>query len=413
MKKILFVLLDGAADTVQESFKTSYQMAHKPNIDKLAKNGVAGLIENNLGDHPDSGHSIFTLLGYSMSEYPGRGYLDALGIGLPPRPNTVYIRGNFATVKEVSTQSREGIVPSVSKTQLPPELLVIDRRAGRDTSGLKELAMSIASMNLDGVRINLHKSVAHRCVVTMSSVDISPYVSNSDPEFDNQKVKEIKPLRTDNASARTAKALDKWSYETYKILRRREENKIRKLPANYILLREASTYKLIKSFKEKLGMSGSVVAVSPVVRGIAKAAEMNVVNVPGGTSDMRTDLAGKTLAALKELEKNDFVLLHILGTDIGGHDKNIERKKGFIEKIDKEVFGRILEYVDFSKTIVVATSDHITSVFTGSHESGEMPYFVYTKGIVPDEVQTLDEVECRKGESISIDEFMEKITQFR
>jgi 2,3-bisphosphoglycerate-independent phosphoglycerate mutase len=79
MKKILFVLLDGAADIPRDGYKTSYQSAHKPNLDKLAKNGVSGLIDNNLGDHPDSGHSLFSLFGYTMSEYPGRGYLDALG----------------------------------------------------------------------------------------------------------------------------------------------------------------------------------------------------------------------------------------------------------------------------------------------------------------------------------------------
>ncbi len=412
MKKILFVLLDGAADTIEEGRNTSYQEAHKPNIDKFTKGGIAGLMENKLGEYPDSGHSIFALFGYSMPEYPGRGYLDALGIGLLPRPNTIYMRGNFATVKE-SDKLNKDMVPLYPKTQIPKDLIVVDRRAGREIVGLKEMAKEIENLFIDGVKVQLHKSVAHRCVLTISGVGLSPHVGNSDPQFVNKRVLRIKPTRTDTASVRTASTLSKWSHEIYKILRDHPLNKNRTFPANYVILREASVYSLLKPFKEKFGMDGSVVAVSPVVKGIARAAEMSVPDVPGGTADMKTDLAKKTLIALEELSKNDFVLLHILGADIGGHDGDIGKKKGFIEKIDKEVFGRILEYVDFSKTVLVVTSDHITSVFTQSHEKGLIPYMIYTKDIEPDDVQTLDEVECKKGNEITINEFMEKIIQFK
>jgi len=98
MKKILFVILDGIADDIE---KTPLMMAAKPNLDLLTKNGFAGLIENREGAHPDSGISNFVLLGYQKEEYPGRGYLEALGINLKITPGSVYIRANFATVKEV------------------------------------------------------------------------------------------------------------------------------------------------------------------------------------------------------------------------------------------------------------------------------------------------------------------------
>ena len=96
-KKVLFVILDGVADLTE---KTPLQLASKPNLDLLTKNGFAGLIENKEGHHPDSSLSTFVLLGYNKEDYPGRGYMEALGIGLRPTPGSVYLRANFATVKE-------------------------------------------------------------------------------------------------------------------------------------------------------------------------------------------------------------------------------------------------------------------------------------------------------------------------
>ena len=59
-KKILFIILDGAADNIE---KTPLMLAFKPNLDLLTKNGLSGLIENSEGKHPDSGISNFVLLG--------------------------------------------------------------------------------------------------------------------------------------------------------------------------------------------------------------------------------------------------------------------------------------------------------------------------------------------------------------
>ena len=67
-KKILFIILDGAADDIE---KTPYMLASKPNLDLITKNGFAGLLDNSERKHPDSGISNFVLLGYDKEEYPG------------------------------------------------------------------------------------------------------------------------------------------------------------------------------------------------------------------------------------------------------------------------------------------------------------------------------------------------------
>lgn len=401
-KKILFVILDGIADDIE---RTPLMMASKPNIDMLTKNGFSGLLENREGDHPDSGISNFVLLGYPKEEYPGRGYLEALGINLKITPGSVYVRANFATVKEV-------VEDKYGSGEYNPALIVADRRAGRDSSGLFEMAKAIREFFLDGVRIDFYKSVGHRGVVVLNSIDVCPEVSNSDPCEEGKEVLDIKPLTDNNNAFKTAAALNKFSKEAYKILKDHPSNKYRKIHANYILLRDASCYRYVKSFKEKFGLNGACIAASPVIKGIARAMDMHVEEVPGATADLKTDLKAKVLKALDLLNTCDFVILHILGCDITSHDKNPRLGSMFIEKIDREVFRRIIEYTNFDKTMLVVCSDHPTSSKTGLHVQGFLPYLIYTSGIESNKIDKFDENSCKQGKVMHIEDFMEEVINF-
>jgi len=401
-KKVLFVILDGIADLTE---KTPLQLASKPNLDVLTKNGFAGLIENKEGHHPDSSLSTFVLLGYSKEDYPGRGYIEALGIGLRPTPGSVYLRANFATVKEVMHNE-------LKTGTFNPHLIVVDRRAGRDKTGLFEMSKDIKEFFLDGVRIDFYKSLGHRGVVALNSMNISPNVSDSDPGIEGKEVEEIKPLTNDDLARKTAAALNKFELETYRILKEHPENRYRSVPANFILLRGASSYRYVKSFKDGFGLNGACVAASPAVKGIARVLEMEVVEISGTTADFKTNLTDKVLKALDLLNKYDFVILHILGCDAISHDKKFDLKRLFIEKIDREVFRRILEYTDFDKTMLVVASDHVTSVKTGMHMPGFMPFLIFTKGIQSNNIERFDEESCKQGPIVNIEDFMEEVIKF-
>ena len=401
-KKVLFVILDGIADDLTD---TPLKLATKPNLDLITKNGFSGLIENREGGHPDSAISNFILLGYDVMDYPGRGYLDAMGINLKPTPGSVYVRANFATVKEV-------LHDDMKTGTFEPHWVVVDRRAGRDYNGLFEMAKDIKEFFLDGVRIDFYKSLGHRGVAVLNSISISPNVTDTDLEKVDVEVPEVKPLSNDNDAAKTAAALNKFEKETYRILKDHPANKYRDVPANFILLRGASTYKYVKTFKDNLGMRGACVAASPVIKGIARAAEIDVYEVSGATADLKTDLRAKTMKALEVLNNHDFVVLHFLGCDIAAHDKKPNLKRMFIERMDREVFSKILEYVDFNKTLLVVCSDHPTSSKTGEHIPGFLPFILYTKGVESNRIQKFDEESCKQGPVINIEDFMEEVLKY-
>jgi 2,3-bisphosphoglycerate-independent phosphoglycerate mutase len=398
MRKILFIILDGVADN-QET--TPLMQATKPNLDSITSNGVAGLIENNLDKHPPSGLSTFCLLGYPKKEYPGRGYIEALGTGLEPYPGNVYLRANFANVEEEMGEITEG--------EFEPVLIVKDRRAGRETFGLKELSKELEKIMIEGIKFRFYHSLGHRGVLALTSIGISPNISDSDPMEINKRALKIKSLDGSNESEKTAHTLNKYLKEVYKVLRDNGINKQRKFPANYLLLRGAGQHKYVKTFKDRFGLTGTAIAATPVVRGVGKFLEMDTI--ASGTGDAKTDMKSKLLKALDELNKKEFVLLHIKATDIAAHDMNNNMRRIIIEKIDREIFARILEYID-EKTLLVVTSDHVTSGTTGEHLQGKFPFAIYHKNIERNNVSKFDEENCKYGPNIEISSFIEEVIKF-
>ncbi|NIP40603.1 MAG: 2,3-bisphosphoglycerate-independent phosphoglycerate mutase [Candidatus Aenigmarchaeota archaeon] len=374
--KILLIILDGAADLGE---RTPYQIAKKPNIDSLAKNGICGLIDIGYGNRVDSDFGYLNLLGcYSKEEYPGRGYLEALGVGLKPEENEICIRANFATLDKNGN--------------------VTDRRAGRDETGLEELAEKLDGMEIDGVHFEIKKSAGHRIVILMKGENLSKEVVPNDPYSVGVPLPQVKPR--DQKAKFTASVLNKFVFKTNKILLQHPLNKRRKIPANVILIRNVGVKREVRSFKKRFGMNACCVAGIPIAKGISCFLGMDISTVPGANGMPDTNLDGKTKEALDCLKKYDFVLLHINGTDILSHDAKREGKAKFIEKIDQNL-GEIIKKIDTKETVVIITSDHRTDSEKDfkhyRHTKDPVPVLVSGNGIKPDKIEKFDEYSCAKG----------------
>lgn len=115
-------------------------------------------------------------------------------------------------------------------------------------------------------------------------------------------------------------------------------------------------------------------------------AGMSVVDVPGATGGVNTDLNAKARAALKALEDHELVLLHVKGFDEASHDGNLEAKTQFIERVD----GMLGQLVDAADLIVLAC-DHTTPVTVREHTGDPVPVVICGAGVRPDDVQCYDE----------------------
>lgn len=376
MKKILLIVLDGAADLGPD---TPFSQAKKPNIDLLAKNGRCGLIDIGYKKTVDSDIGFLTLLSmYSKETYPGRGYLEALGAGIEPKEKDMCLRCDFATL------GKDGNL--------------VDRRAGREELGLQEFAEHLDGMEIDGVEFIVKKSAGHRIVILMKGESLSQMIIPNDPLKTNVPVPQIKPRDPD--AKFTASVLNKFLARANKILSKEPLNKKRKFPANIILVRNTGRKKISPSFQDSFGLKGCCIAGIPIAKGVSKFLNIDFIEVPRATGMPDTNLSGKTKAVIEALKKYDFVWLHINGADTLSHDKKREEKARFIEKVDMEI-GKIIKAVDLEQTIVSITSDHRTVSLLDfkeyEHIPDPVPVLISGGKIKSDRVGKFDETSVLKG----------------
>lgn len=407
IKKILLIIFDGLADRPVPALgnKTPLQVANITNLNLLAEKGTCG-VQNALkrGEYPTSEEAHMSILGYDyVKDLPGRGYLEALGIGLNPDKKELVLRVDFGTVDE--------------------SLTVIDPRAGNIKS-VKSFCHFIGEQQVGPFTFRIYPSLAHRAILTISGPAVSKeirhhstVVTDTDPHKSKShrganKVLVPQPLTPTIEAKMTAEAL--WAYQqlTHDMLNSYVENRVRKrggqLPANFILTRGASFYKRLTPFSEKFHLNAACIAGAPLYKGIARYVGMDLVEVEGATGGFNTNISGKIKTALNKLDQGyDFVFVHLKGLDVlseeeGDWEKEIE----FLERADK-VFKALLDF----KGVLCITGDHATPAIIKDHSEDPVPVMIV--GGEADAVKAFNEVDCLKGDlgHFSGSEIMAKLIQ--
>ncbi|MCS7385547.1 MAG: 2,3-bisphosphoglycerate-independent phosphoglycerate mutase [archaeon GB-1867-005] len=385
--KMILIIGDGMADRpVRElTFKTPLEVANTPNMDEIARRGITGLMDVlEPGVPPGSAPAHLAILGYDpYNNYTGRGAFEALGIGLNLSADDVAFRCNFATVND--------------------EFVVIDRRAGRYIHEGDELAKAISGLVLSStpdVKVLFRHSIEHRAVLVFRGKNLSRMVSSTDPGRTGVRVLEAKPLTNDPSAIRTAKALNEFTMKSHEILMRHPANKRRTSrglpPANIVLCRGAGTLPKVMSVEEKFNIKSACIAGVALIKGVCKALGFKIIDVPGATGGLNSDLHAKARAAIKALEDHDFILISVKGTDAASHDGLLDEKIRMIERID-EMVGLILDEVDVESICIAITADHASPISVRNHVGDPVPVAILAPTVVPDEVSSFSERASLKG----------------
>ena len=388
MPKAILVVCDGMADLPNPEFggKTALQAAKKPNFDRLAKEGICGLMHSVGGNRvPGSDTSHLAMFGYSPDRYyTGRGPFEAIGAGLRLEHGDVAFRCNFATVEKKGEK-----------------LVVRDRRAGRvEDKDAAALARLLDGMEIDGVKVILKHTVEHRAALILRGPGLSWKVSDTDPhDAAGVPILESRALDGSGQAKRTAEILNKLTQRAFMILSSHPINKERakrKLPqANIILSRGPGIFEKVPTLGEKFGITAACVAGGALYKGVAAYVGMNVLPVKGATGKADTDVMAKGKAALDALKRYDFVFLHVKGADNCGHDGKFKEKVRMIEKIDGMI-GLLMKGVGKDAYIAV-TADHTTSCVKMRHSHEPTPFALWGPFVRNDGTRSYDELECAKG----------------
>ena len=401
MTKALMLICDGMADRQVPELgnRTPLEAARTPNMDKLARRGICGLMDTIApGIPPGSDTAHLALLGYDPFEvYTGRGPFEAAGAGIKLHPGDVAFRANYATVDDA--------------------LVVKDRRAGRiQETGPLEAA--IGQIKLRGVDFIFKNTVGHRAALVLQGKGLSNEVSDSDPQEIGKKVLQVRPiLRTlerpkllqaivtggirrfvgrRRRSMKTARLLNDFSRRAHETLKNHYVNIKRAkkgfLPANYLLLRGGGVVPHLQSLQERFDVRGACIAAAALVKGVCRMAGMKVIDVPSATGSVNTDVHAKAMAALEALETHELVLLHVKGFDDASHDGNAPAKVKLIQRTDKEL-KPLIDAADF----VVLAIDHTTPVTVREHTGDPVPIVIAGPSVRADDVRVYGERAAARG----------------
>ena len=390
--KAVLIIADGLGGRPSDcGGKTCLEAAATPYLDDLAVRGALGLVDPiGPGIRPGSDTAHLSLLGYDPFElYTGRGVFECLGIGLDVRAGDICFRANFATVEQRGS-----------------DLVVVDRRAGRIASGQGELAATLNQIRLEDipdVSLMFRASTEHRGALLLRGEGLSRHVTENDPHDTGEPAPrfEAEPGREDEAALRTAAALNEFVERSHKALRDHPVN-LRRVedgepPANFILARGAADCPNIPSIESIYGVRGAVISGGALYRGVALACGMTSIDVPGATGGLDTDLAAKARAAVEGLDAYDYIFVHVKGTDNAGHDQDAAAKAAFIERIDAQLIGPLVERLDWDATHLVFTGDHTTPIDYGDHTVEPVPVLYAGSSVAPDATTSFGEREAGRG----------------
>lgn len=364
--KYIVVLGDGMADYAIDEFggKTVLDVAKKPNMDYMSRNGELGLVRTVLdGMKPGSDVANLSVMGYDTRKcYTGRSPLEAASIGVKLREDDVTFRTNLVTLSDEENYE--------DKTML-------DYSAGEITTAEAEQLIQAVEDELHTDMIHYYSGVSYRHLLVWqggsTSVELTPPHDISD-----RKIAAYLP-KGDNAQ----KLLEMMK-KSEKILREHPVNKKRvaegKNPATSIWIWGEGRKPVLENFEEKTGKKGSVISAVDLIKGIAVCAGMNTIEVPGATGTYESNFPGKAKAALDALlNGSDFVYIHMEAPDECGHQGDAAHKKYAVELIDEQVIGYLREElyrrgIDYRMLIM---PDHPTPIKLKTHVSDPVPYIIY------------------------------------
>ena len=404
--KHIIILGDGMADLPVERLggKTLLQYAHKPMMDRLAKEGRCGrLITVPEGFPPGSEVANTAILGYDLNKvYEGRGPLEAASIGYEMADDDFAIRCNIITLEDgkiithnggnLETDDADVLIKYLNEQLAKP----INEREGCE-------------------RVKFITGIQYRHLLVIKGgnkhIVCAPPHDHPNEEWRPLLVKPEVP-----EAQKTADLLNELILKSQELLAKhpfnierakrgeRQANSIWPWSGGY----RPSMQTLMQQYPEI--KSGTVISAVDLIRGIGHYAGLKIVEVEGATGLADTNYEGKAQAAIDALQKDDFVFVHVEASDEAGHDGDLELKLKTIEYLDQRLITPIYNKVmQMDEPVAIAVlPDHLTPVEQRIHVGQPVPFLFWYKGITPDEVQQYDEVSCVSGAYglLKLQEFM-------
>ncbi len=387
MKYVVFIG-DGMADhPVSElNGRTPLEVAVKPHIDSIAREGRCGLLKTLREGLPlGSDVANLTVLGYDPRIYHsgGRGPLEAASMGVSLDSDDIAFRCNLITVEGERIIDHSG--GHISSREGAELIKAVDKEFGKED-------------------IVFYPGVGYRNILVLKGREYSDKVKCMPPhDIVNQKVSLNLVESISGSGIKTADLLNRMILESRVLLEKHPVNlgRIRsgKPLANSIWFWGHGRKLEMPSFSERYGIKGALISAVDLLKGIGVCLGMEIIDVPGITGYLDTNYEGKADYALKALENNDLVYVHVEAIDEASHEGSASKKIKAIEDFDKRLVGRVLEGLQASGDdyAIAVLPDHATPIKVRTHTSDLVPFAIYSPLVPGDEVMKYTENDVARG----------------
>ncbi|MDY7031658.1 MAG: cofactor-independent phosphoglycerate mutase, partial [Thermodesulfobacteriota bacterium] len=345
---------------------------------------------------PGSDIANLSILGYDPNKYyTGRAPLEAASMGLHLDPEDVAFRCNLVTL---SVRDGKKYMDDYSADHI-------------STNEAEELIHEI-NLRLGNKDIEFHSGMSYRHIMVWKN---GYEEMNTTPPHDISGKETAEYMPKGKGAGRIVQLMNdsKWILDRNPVNQKRIKEG--KKPANSIWLWGHGRAPVMPTLIERHGISGSVISAVDLIKGIGIYLGLEVVDVPGATGYLDTNYQGKAEYALRELEKKDFVYLHVEAPDEAAHSGHLKDKMEAIERFDREVVRTVLEGIErFERYRIMVLPDHLTPLTVKTHTADPVPFVIYSsdhRNKTPNKDLRFDE-KCAMTDQIYIENGHELLTFF-
>jgi 2,3-bisphosphoglycerate-independent phosphoglycerate mutase len=337
------------------------EVASIPNMDAIARQGHLGLVRNiPAGMPPGSDVAILSILGYDPRRYyTGRGPLEAAKLGIEISPQEVAFRCNLVTVDDGR---------------------LIDYSSGHISSAEASELVGLLQRELGTESVRFHPGVSYRHICVIKDLALMHVGCSPPHDVIGQ------PIEKNIPAGREAELLRDLMIRSHRLLDGHEVNRARvrrgEKAANMIWLWGQGGTPQISSFKDRFGIGGGVISAVDLVKGIACLIGLDSIEVPGATGYYDTDYAAKGSYAVKCLDREEFILVHVEAPDEAGHNGDLDQKIKAIESFDQHVVGPVMRQFGGQPGFrALVLPDHPTPIHLRTHTAEPVPFAWYGPGL--------------------------------
>ena len=390
--KYIVIIGDGMADRPLKELggKTPLQNASTPNMDKLAREGIVGMVRTvPPGFQPGSDVANLSILGYDPREcYSGRAPLEAASMGIELAANDVAYRCNLVTLKYDKLKTRA---------------IMEDYSAGHISTGEAAVLIRDIGRELSSNTIRFFQGVSYRHLMVWRDGELN--VECVPPhDITGKEITDYLPAGLGEGTLRTLMRSSEAILACHPVNRKRVEEG--KRPANSIWLWGQGKKPHLATFMEKYSLKGAIVSAVDLTKGLGVCAGLEILKVPGVTGYIDTNYIGKAEYSLNALKKLDFVYIHVEAPDEAGHSGSYRDKVKAIEDFDALVVGTVLRGSKALEEVrILVMPDHATPIEMRTHSSEPIPFVIYdSRAKRNNQGATFDEGIALRKEALVIEE---------